>query len=276
MRRRILLAVAVLAMSAVAAVLVLALHSKDHVHTNGATVLHMTLDSGSVHRVMRVTLVTPPGGGQGRPLLVLLHGRGGNQDSELSDPLFSTLRALGRQAPDIAFPYGGDHSYWHNRSDGAWGSYVSNEVIPSVLLTLHADPKRVAIGGISMGGFGAYDITRQQPGRFCAVGGHSAALWQSAGDAASGAFDDQADFRRHDVIAWAATHRDPYGKAALWLDGGDQDPFHQADEALAHELGITMHVWPGGHDSDYWHAHMRDYIDFYAAALARCRVAGTT
>ena len=74
---------------------------------------------------------------------------------------------------------------------------------PAGDLRLHADPRRVAIGGISMGGFGAYDLARLRPQRFCAVGGHSAALWLRGGDSAAGAFDDAADFARHDVVALA-------------------------------------------------------------------------
>jgi len=55
-------------------------------------------------------------------------------------------------------------------------SELTNEVIPKALTVLGADPRRVAIGGISMGGLGAYTLARQEPGRFCAVGGHSAAI----------------------------------------------------------------------------------------------------
>jgi hypothetical protein len=96
----------------------------------------------------------------------------------ISSPQTSCSRRCARSAPhapDIAFPYG-DQSYWHNRADGAWGSYVLDEVIPKALTVLNADPRRVAIGGISMGGFGAYALARLEPGRFCAVGGHSAAI----------------------------------------------------------------------------------------------------
>jgi S-formylglutathione hydrolase FrmB len=49
-------------------------------------------------------------------------------------------------------------------------------VIPQVTRRFGTDRRRVAIGGISMGGFGAYDLARLNPGRFCAVGGHSPAL----------------------------------------------------------------------------------------------------
>ena len=242
--------------------------SPSPVNTQGARVLHLTIASRFVHGAMPLTLVTPAGGGAHRPLLVFLHGVVYDNNSQLTDQLFAALRALGPRAPDIAFPYG-DASYWHNRADGAWGSYVLDEVIPTALLVLNADPRRVAIGGISMGGFGAYALARLDPDRFCAVGGHSAAISPTFGDS-EGAFDDARDFARNDVIAAATANPKLYGHAQLWLDGGAQDPFHAADEQLASALHIHMHVWPGGHDFSYWNAHWSDYLGFYAHALATC------
>jgi S-formylglutathione hydrolase FrmB len=241
------------------------------VPTRGARIVDTTIDSGFAGARLPLTLITPAGGGAGRPLLVFLHGRGGDQDSELSAQMFAALAKLGSAAPDLAFPDGGDHSYWHDRTGGRWGTYVLREVIPIALRTLHADTHRLAIGGVSMGGFGAYDLARLAPGRFCAVGGHAAALWTAAGDSAPGAFDDAADFARHNIIAWVAVHPRPFGTTALWLDGGNADPFHAADETFARELGIRMHVWPGGHAFSYWNAHWADYLGFYARSLASCR-----
>lgn len=215
-----------------------------------------------------------PRGGR-RPLLVFLHGRadgGGGETSNLNGDFAHALAALGPRAPAVIFPSGGKASYWHDRAGGSWGRYVTNEVIPDAVRRLHADPLRVAIGGISMGGFGAYDIARLHPGRFCAVGGHSAAVWQSSGETAPGAFDDATDFGRHDVIAAARAHPREYGRAALWLDGGDADPFHAGDEALAGALGIHMHVWPGAHTSAYWRSQYATYLRFYADAFAHCRL----
>jgi S-formylglutathione hydrolase FrmB len=171
----------------------------------------------------------------------------------------------------VAFPDGGDSSYWHDRDGGDWGQYVVDEVIPQVAHRFGADPDRVAIGGISMGGFGAYDIARLHPDRFCAVGGHSPALWRSAGETAPGAFDDAEDFARHDVI-------DEHGALTgmpVWLDAGDVDPFRPGDEAFVAALeaagaDVTARTWPGGHDGDYWDRHWRDYLRFYARELARC------
>lgn len=245
----------------------------------GAEVAHVTLRSRLLHRDLEQTLVTPAGGGEGRPLLVFLHGRTDTSDegndSNLSDELFAALRRLGDRAPAIAFLNGGASSYWHDRADGPWGRYVMQEAIPDAVRRLHADGRRIAIGGISMGGFGAYDLARLHPGRFCAVGGHSAALWERGGDTAPGAFDDAEDFARHDLLAAARTDPAAWRGTPLWLDGGDRDAFRTADDAFAAALraggaDLRAHVWKGGHDSAYWRAHIGEYLRFYARALARC------
>jgi len=179
--------------------------SPPPLHTEGARILHLTIASRFVRGEMGLTLVTPVGRGAHRPLLVFLHGVRYDNNSQLSDQLFRALHALGPRSPDIAFPYG-DESYWHDRADGAWGSYVLDEVIPKALTLLDANPRRVAIGGISMGGFGAYALARLQPGRFCAVGGHSADIPPTADTADPGAFDNASDFARNDVIAAASAN----------------------------------------------------------------------
>jgi len=230
--------------------------------TDGATLTHFTLHSRAVGHDLHELLVLPhalPHPGQGRFLLVLLHGRGGSPSSWLSQPFFDELHALGPRAPAVLLLDGGDHSYWHDRRDGRWGTMVLREAIPAGLARTHA--ARVAIGGMSMGGFGALDLATR--GRFCAVGAHSAALWRTAGDTAPGAFDDAADFARHDLIAHPARYQEP-----VWLDVGADDPFRAADVALARELHgtVTLHVWPGGHDTAYWRAHVKTYLRFYALA----------
>ena len=170
-------------------------------------------------------------------------------------PFLNALKALGSRAPIVAFPDGDEDKYWHNRDSGDWGRYVMREVIPQVAGQYGADRRRVAIGGISMGGFGAFDLARLHPRRFCAVGGHSPALWRTGGETAPGAFDDAADFARHNVIASARR----LTRLPVWLDAGDADPFRPGDDAFAANLRAagahaSVHRWPGGHDGDYWNA----------------------
>src|SRR4051812_1416671 len=241
-------------------------------HTS-SQVQRLTIASDAVGRKLHVTVVVPDGGGEGRGLLVFLHGRGGDDRTSVHGPLLSALDRLGDEAPVVAFPDGGDHSYWHDRRSGDWRRYVVDEVIPRALSVSGADADRVAIGGISMGGFGAFDIAGRSPGRFCAAGGHSPAIWTSSAQTAPGAFDDDADFARHDVVA--AARRGRFRTLPLWLDAGTADPFVPGDRAFAAagragHAHLTVKSWPGGHDGDYWNAHWRAYLRFYARALAAC------
>jgi len=237
----------------------------------GDTTSHLAVESALLGRTVEQVVVEPEGGARGRPVLLLLHGRSSTPDDLDSHELHDALGRIGKKAPLVVLVSGGDHSYYHDRRDGKWGSYVVREVIPTAVRRYHADGRRVAIGGFSMGGFGALDIARLHPGRFCAVGGHSAALWDSGGETPAGAYDDADDFARHDVIGAARSNPRLYGRTKVWLDVGNEDPFLHADTELAHLLrGVSFHVWPGVHGPSYWWPHLDDYLRFYSNALQSC------
>jgi S-formylglutathione hydrolase FrmB len=208
-----------------------------------------------VGRDLHEVLVVPRR--HGSTLLVLLHGYGAGPGQFLSQPFFDTLAALGRRAPDVLLLDGGHDSYWHDRADGRWGSMVLREGIPAGLRRTHA--QRVAIGGISMGGYGALLLGSRH--RFCAVGVQSPALWTAAGATAPGAFDDREDYERNDVYKLKPPH-------PLWIDLGTSDPFHDAALVYARRAGVTAHVWPGGHDAAFWDAHTPALLRFFAHACA--------
>lgn len=244
----------------------------------GAGLEEITIRSDAVGRDLPVEVVTPDGEAPGRrPMLVFLHGRAVSGElASLHGEFYDALDDAGDRAPVVAFPNGDVASYWHNRADGDWETYVTDEVIPQVAKQTGADPNRVAIGGISMGGFGALDIARLHPGRFCAVGGHSPALWQSGGETAPGAFDDAEDFARHDVIGTTRNNPDTFAGAPIWIDGGQSDPFQPGIRAFTAALrsgGVphSLHSPPGAHEGDYWRSHWDEYMDFYADALRGCR-----
>lgn len=235
-------------------------------------ILRYNVRSEAVGRTLAQVALVPPGGGSNRPLLVFLHGKSDHgEEANVNAAFLKALVAQGKDAPNVVFPNGANHSYWHNRADGRWGDYVLTEAIPRALKETGADPGRVAIGGISMGGFGAYDLASRMPNAFCAVGGHSAATWIESGQSAPGAFDDAEDFERHNVIGLAERSGPrAWARAKLWLDNGDQDPFLQSDASFAKLLGIKHHIWPGNHSGSYWKAHYDDYLRFYSQALKHC------
>jgi S-formylglutathione hydrolase FrmB len=210
-------------------------------------------------------LVVPAG--ERHPLLVLLHGRG-MTPAELAMPeLLNALDALGSRAPTVLIADGGDHSYYHDRADFDWGTDLL-ALVEDAPERLGTDPDRVAIGGFSMGGFGALDLARQR--RFCAVGGHAPALWREGGETPAGAFDDAEDFERHDLFELA--ERDPrlFRGARVWLDVGDRDPFRETTTAFGRLVGARVRVWPGEHGTQYIREHVDEYVRFYASALDRC------
>jgi predicted esterase len=243
---------------------------------NGDRLANLTIYSRAVGRKLGVNVIVPPlAGPRGkRGLLVYLHGRGGYEGT-FNDAVLRGLPLLHGHGPVIAFPAGGDHGYWHDRADGAWDTYVMDEVIPLVERRFGVDPDRLAIGGISMGGFGAYDIALHHPGRFCVVGGHSPALWFEGGETAPRAFDDAADFERNDVVGAVRADPEAFGDAKLWIDYGTKDPFRVYDEGFVEALqagnaDLTAHSWPGAHEGGYWDEHWSDYQRFYVNALAQC------
>jgi S-formylglutathione hydrolase FrmB len=275
-RRGALAGLALLAAFAIYLVLVNTVFAPVDEH--GARTVHLTIHSRAVGKDLGVNVVEPadpPPPGK-RALLVFLHGHGGSEDSYSEDEaVFRGLARLGRRAPLIAFPDGGEHSYWHDRAEGGWGTYVMREVIPTVVRRFGVDPRRVAIGGISMGGFGAYDLALLHPGRFCAVGGHSAALWFEGGETAPGAFEDAEDFERNDVVAQVRANPDAFGAIPIWNDFGSEDPFRVYDEGFDEALAagsadLSVHTGPGGHETSYWDPHWPAYLRFYADALANC------
>jgi S-formylglutathione hydrolase FrmB len=245
--------------------------------TAGSRVVDWNIDSELLGEGVPVSVVIPPGARDGRrSLLVFLHGRGDDEDSYLEKEMFEALDRQGGRAPVVAFPRANPDSYWHDRGSGAWGSYVAEELIPKLVRRFEIEPERIAIGGISMGGFGAFDIAARDPEVFCAVGGHSPAVWLDASDTAPGAFDDEQDFAEHDVIEAVGPPASPLEGKRFWLDVGDQDPFAEADTALADALIAggakgRLYEGDGGHESEYWRSNWRRYMNFYARALKKCQ-----
>jgi S-formylglutathione hydrolase FrmB len=253
--------------------------------TAGARVLDNAVDSELLDAELPVKVVVPPGARDGpRSLLVFLHGRGDDEETYLEEEMFDALVRQKGRAPIVAFPRGGPDSYWHDRESGAWGSHVVEELIPQLVARFDIEPERIAIGGISMGGFGAFDLARQGPFRlrsgaatgFCAVGGHSPAIWEEASKTAPGAFDDERDFAARDLIELLGPPGAPLAGIQYWLDVGDDDPFAESirrlDEAL--EAGGAegrLYVGDGGHEGEYWRSNWRRYMHFYARVLKKCQ-----
>jgi S-formylglutathione hydrolase FrmB len=152
----------------------------------------------------------------------------------------------------VASVDGGDF-YWHARKSGIDpGAMIIQELLP-LLAGKGLATERIGLAGWSMGGYGALLLaTELGPRRVAGVAAASAALWQSPGDSAPGAFDDSLDFARNDVFV----RRPTLARMPVRLDCGRDDPFIVANRAFALGLPSAAATFDdGGHDEQYWSAH---------------------
>jgi pimeloyl-ACP methyl ester carboxylesterase len=152
----------------------------------------------------------------------------------------------------VATVDGGDF-YWHARRSGIdTGQMVVQDLLP-LLGRKGLAVDRIGLLGWSMGGYGALLLaSRLGPRRVAGVVAVSAALWQSPGDSAPGAFDDREDFVRNDVFA----ARDKLSGIPVRLDCGRDDPFIEANRAFARGLPAAAATFDAGaHTEEYWTTH---------------------
>ena len=203
-----------------------------------------------------------PADGASQPLVVALHGYGGDADSPFTSVHIE--RHVVSTGLAVATVDGGDF-YWHARRSGIdTGRMVIEELLP-LLGSKGLAADRVGLIGWSMGGYGALLMaTKLGPKRVAGVVAASAALWHSPGDSAPGAFDDREDFVRNDVFAARAKLRG----IPVRLDCGRDDPFIAANRAFAHELrDATVTFDDGDHTEEYWTARAGAQMSWLAKRL---------
>jgi putative tributyrin esterase len=137
-----------------------------------------------------------------------------------------------------------------------------------------------AIGGLSMGGYGAVKLGLKHHEMFASVNSHSGALAFPRRPAAKGkelstefltVFGEQAKDGPEDPFALA--ERIDHGRLpALRIDCGTEDSllddnraFHRHLESL--HIPHEYHEFPGGHDWAYWDAQVREAVAFHARNL---------
>ena len=231
------------------------------------------------------------------PVVYLLHGGGGDINEWPSYGLIDAADKLmgGGQIPRfiIVLPEG-DQEYWvdHVVDSGTgangekWGTYTAKEVVPAVDTKYRtvARASGRAIGGLSMGGHGAMQLSMNFPGIWSAIGAHSASI-RSEGVRLQPKPSDAptylgfgAEFAARDPLALIKAKPDIAKQYTWWIDTGSQDPWRAQAQAIHDALGSLgikdqFHIFEGGHELAYWNAHLEDYLRFYAGAL--CPSAGS-
>jgi pimeloyl-ACP methyl ester carboxylesterase len=188
------------------------------------------------------TLAWPPGHrpGDALPLVLALHGYGGNHTNALAGLSIAQAVALqpgGRPLPPMAIvAVDGGNGYWHAHPGDDPMAMLVGELLPRCrALNLGRPPQRIGAIGISMGGYGALLLAERQPGLLAAVAAISPAIWTryaQARSANAGAFASAADFAANDVVAHAAA----LAGTPVRLASGRDDPFHPGVVTLARAM----------------------------------------
>jgi len=142
-----------------------------------------TFYSASRRRTVGFTIAYPPGHrpGDRLPLVVMLHAYGGNHADALagmSPAQAVALKPGGRPlAPMAMVTVDGGDGYWNPHPGDDPMAMVIGELIPRCQrLGLGRPPRRIAVMGTSMGGFGALLLAEKYPRLFAAVAAVSPAV----------------------------------------------------------------------------------------------------
>ncbi len=190
------------------------------------------------------------------PVLYLLHGQTYNDDEwvRLGAPAAADILIhSGAVDPFImVFP---DDRYWNLPPEPGFGDRVINDVIPFVDANYRtlADRAHRAVGGLSLGGGWAVNLGLTRYDLFGAVGLHSPAIRP-----------DDAPY----INKWIKAIPSSLWPR-IWIDAGDQDKGLGAVEQFEgllsyYNIPHEWHMYIGDHTENYWHAHVIEYLQWYA------------
>jgi S-formylglutathione hydrolase FrmB len=230
------------------------------------------------------------------PALYFLHGLGGNEQLLLNSGGLNMIQDLRDQkrigeflivAPDAG------RSFYINSRDGKvrYEDFFIREFLPYIEshYRVRAERKARGITGVSMGGYGALRFALRYPELFAAVSAHSPALIETLPNIkvsrdqamavaevlgkAFGSPVDAAFWQRESPFTIVKDGPRPAG-LRIYFDCGTDDEFGfnkgnaQFDQLLtARGIPHEFHLYPGGHDWDYFAEHLPASFEFQSRAF---------
>lgn len=219
------------------------------------------------------------------PVVYMLHGRSGSETDWIYKggivDTASKLVSEGKlQDCIIVMPSDGGHDRgtfyvdWYDGS-GNFEQYIMYDLIPYVDMqyrTITGRESRV-IGGLSMGGFGAFMLALKHPDTFAAAASLSGALgsvkhfdplesMRMAGPA-HGPYAKQ-----YDLVELAADRVSHSMRPRLYFNCGTEDYLYELNlgyKQLLEKLGypFDFETFPGEHQWDYWKAHVDKVLIYF-------------
>jgi S-formylglutathione hydrolase FrmB len=200
------------------------------------------------------------------PVCLALHGRGatGQMFVDLGVPAMLTAAVAAGMPPFAVAAVDGGDSYWIAVDPADDPQRMLTDELPTWLDTLGLVAAPVAVLGISMGAYGAFNYVRTHPGlRSVAV--VSPAMFASWTDArARSVFADRAQWEATEPLQ----HTESMARDKLGLWCGTADPFAPVVRQLVAKVKpATAVIGPGAHDAPYWTRVLPDVLRFVGSHL---------
>ena len=256
------------------------------------------IDSRILHRPVRYCVMLPPKYDAEKnlkyPVLYFLHGLGENEQTLLRSGGWGLIQDLQREnkigdflmvAPE------GRGSFFINSADGhdPYSDFFLREFLPHVegRYRVLRQPKSRGVTGLSMGGYGALRFAFAQPELFGSVSAQSPALITDSPRELNADLRDAGPLARLmgsvfgnpiNVAHW--NQNNPFQLARknqagirgqkIYINCGRQDEYGFAAAAesmhkqlLAEKIPHEFHLYPGGHDAEYFLSHLGETITFH-------------
>jgi S-formylglutathione hydrolase FrmB len=225
------------------------------------------------------------------PVLYFLHGLGGDQSFLISSGGWGTIEDAWEQkriAEFVIITPQADTSFYINSRNGLvkYEDFFIRDFVPQMEKKFRLLGTRWgrAIGGISMGGYGALRFAFKYPQMFVSVGAHMPALLKQlprgSKDAGFAAFFGTAFGRPLDEAFWKANTPFVFARTAnlhglkIYADCGDHDNFgfdagtRELDKLLTgRHVPHEVHIYPGQHDWPFVAQHLPESLEFHSHAF---------
>lgn len=226
------------------------------------------------------------------PVLYFLHGLGGDQTFLVTSGgwnLITDAQESKQISEFVVITPQADSSFYINSKDGRvrYDDFFVRDFIPQMEKHFRLLGTRAgrAIGGVSMGGYGALRFAFKYPQMFVAVMAHMPALLeqlpQGSSQAGLTSYLGPAFGRPLDETYWKANSPFVFARTGsltglkIYFDCGDQDDFgfdagtRALDKLLtARHIPHTEHIYPGHHSWQFVAAHLEDSLKVVSSAFS--------
>jgi S-formylglutathione hydrolase FrmB len=234
------------------------------------------------------------------PVVYYLHGLGADEQSLVQSggwSLVEDLQEKKRIGEFVIITPDGGRSFYINSRDGRlhYEDFFIREFLPAIEKRYRVQATRAgrAIGGTSMGGYGALRFAFKYPQLFSAVSAHSAALMEKlppgagqtpglagGGGNGGGILGDvfgtplDAGFYQRNSPLTLARSAPGLARMRIYFDCGRDDEYNfdagaeKLNQVLtSRRIAHEFHIYPGGHGWRFVAEHLDESLEFHSKAF---------